>query len=601
MVAHVPPLDPAAPPTLFPPAVPECSLGQEETAEKSACVSSANSDPSASPTTPSPGPASERPIIRHFDRYELTGEGNQGGMGVVYPAWDTMLLRTVALKMLRAGLFATADEVARFHREGRAIAQLDHPHIIKIYEVGQAEGQHYFTMPFLSGGSLAGVRTPEGADPDTVVALVVKVARAVQHAHEHGILHRDLKPGNVLLDDRGEPMVADFGLAKFLAADGELTQTGQRPGTLPYMAPEQVAENPGPTTAQTDVWALGVILYELLAGRRPFAGRSQAALTRAILSGEPPGLRTVRPQMDRTLEGIVLECLAKDPRQRYSSAAALADDLQRWSQGERLPVGRRPAGPGRRLRWPWAIVAAVLAAAITLPLAFRGPAEKSAPTRPALTLIGDSGGPREIVWWRGQDVTQTALQGPDGVFCVTSRGTAVLELCPTPPWPAYRFEARVRHDEDLGGTVGLCFACRQVPADASGRFASLTFDDRGAGRGVVQLNLEYGRVRPGEGERFASSRLAIENLRLAPPAAEAPRWRRLVVEVTADCIRASWDGNPVPEVPREKWLKKNAALGGEFPALAGAEFPPGGGLGLFLKKAKASFREVRVSPLPEEP
>jgi hypothetical protein len=557
-------------------------------------------------TTPTDGPSPAPPAVQRFDRYELLEEVAQGGMGVVYRARDTVLGRTVALKMMRAGLFAGADEVARFHREAQAIAQLDHPGTIKIFEVGQADGQHFFTMPFAAGGSLTRYRARDDVGPGAIVPLVEKIARAVQHAHEHGILHRDLKPGNVLLDDRGEPLVADFGLAKFLAADVELTQTGQRPGTPAYMAPEQLAEPAGPVTAQTDVWALGVMLYELLAGRRPFGGGSREALTRAILTSEPPRLGHL--EVDRTLEGIVRKCLAKEPRQRYPSAAALADDLRRWSEGWRLPAERWPARAWRALWRPRTLLLTALMAAVVaglLPFALPKSSPGEVGEEPALTLIASSGGPPEVVWRMGQETTDTALDGPEAVFSAVSRRTAILELCPSPPWPHYRFEAEVRHDDSLGDSaVGLCFGYQEVVGDTGVQrgFCHLSFadrGDRGRGRGHVTLWME--RDRPPAPGRSANRGVILGNKNngLGHPIVGPGPWRRLAIEVTGETLRAFWEGEMIREVVRDEWLREGALLSMDYPALPPTAFPPAGGLGLYLKQGKASFRQVLVKPLPE--
>jgi serine/threonine-protein kinase len=278
---------------------------------------------------------------RWIGRYEVIGELASGGMGVVYQAEDRQMNRRVALKMIRGGIFAGAEEVKRFHREARALAQLNHPHIIQVYDFGEVDSRPYFTMQLVTGGSLAGHMTRFGGDERTVVALIEKVAWAVQHAHERGILHRDLKPANVLLGDGDEPVVSDFGLVKFLHAEAEgLTQTGLTPGTPAYMAPEQAAGRNQAISPRTDVWALGVILYELLCGRRPFTGDSREAMLHHILTKPVPAPCTRRPDIDPVLEAVVLKCLAKEPGDRYATAGDLADDLGRWLRGElRAPKG----------------------------------------------------------------------------------------------------------------------------------------------------------------------------------------------------------------------------------------------------------------------
>jgi YD repeat-containing protein len=287
------------------------------------------------------------PTIRYFGDYELLEEIAHGGMGIVYKARQASLNRLVALKMVLAGSFASSREVQRFHAEAEAAANLDHPHIVPIYEVGEHEGQQYFSMKFVEGTSLA---RHSRADARTEVAALLDVARAVHHAHQHGVLHRDLKPSNVLVDPQGTRFVTDFGLAKRLSdAGGSLTDTGQLLGTPRYMSPEQAAGRKDLTVA-ADVYSLGVILYERLTGQTPFPGENVLTLLRQVRESEPPRPSTIRPGLDRDLETVVLKCLDKDPCRRYPSAEALADDLANWLAGR--PITARPVGQSERF-WRW--------------------------------------------------------------------------------------------------------------------------------------------------------------------------------------------------------------------------------------------------------
>jgi RNA polymerase sigma-70 factor (subfamily 1) len=296
-----------------------------------------------------------------FGEYELLRVLGHGGMGVVYEARHRRLNRVVALKMIPTGRWTFEAELQRFRNEAEAVALLDHPDIVPVYEVGEIDGRPYFSMKRVDGGALAEQLPRFAADPRAAAALVARVARAVHHAHQRGVLHRDLKPSNVLLDADDRPHVTDFGLAKRLGGSGEasLTQSGALVGTPGYMAPEQASGVKGAVTTASDVYGLGAILYALLTGGPPFRGDDVLDTLEQVHHRAPEPPRKRNRKVDRDLELICLKCLEKEPRRRYPSAEALAEELDRYLDGRPL-AQTRPVGRAERL-WRWYRRNAVLA------------------------------------------------------------------------------------------------------------------------------------------------------------------------------------------------------------------------------------------------
>jgi serine/threonine protein kinase/WD40 repeat protein len=316
---------------------------------------------------------------RRFGDYELLGEIGRGGMGVIYRARQISLNRVVALKMLPAGPLASEEEVQRLRREAEAVAGLRHPNLVAIYEVGEHDGRHFFSMEYIEGTNLADLVRENPLPASQAAQIVRTLAEAIQYAHANGVLHRDLKPANVLLPNSttgntgstGEnrksnpslsspvspvlpmvrsPMIADFGLALRRAVDSTLTATGQLLGTPSYMAPEQARGDRGAVGPASDVYALGAILYELVTARPPFRAETPAATLLQVLEMEPARPRLLNPSVPTDLETICLKCLRKESAARYGSAQELADDLGRFLAGE--PVQARPTGVSERV-WKW--------------------------------------------------------------------------------------------------------------------------------------------------------------------------------------------------------------------------------------------------------
>jgi tetratricopeptide (TPR) repeat protein len=287
---------------------------------------------------------------REVPGYEILEELGRGGMGVVYKARQTSLNRLVALKMILAGAHAGATDLLRFRAEAEAVAHLRHPNIVQIYEVGQQDDCPYFSLEFVDGGTLFGQLDGAPLPERRAAGLIETLARAMHHAHGQGIVHRDLKPGNILLTADGTPKVTDFGLAKRLDSDHGPTQTGSIMGTPSYMAPEQAAGRLHDIGPLTDVYSLGAILYELLTGRPPFRAASPLDTLQQVLALEPVPPRRLQLDVPRDLEILCLKCLEKEPKKRYRSAGALADDLHRYLEGE--PIAARPVGALERgLKW----------------------------------------------------------------------------------------------------------------------------------------------------------------------------------------------------------------------------------------------------------
>jgi serine/threonine protein kinase len=288
---------------------------------------------------------------RRLGNYQILDEIGHGGMGVIYRARQRHSRRIVALKRILAYQADSQEMLIRFRREALAAASLDHPNILPIYEVSEDEdGLPFFSMKFAAGGSLRDAAPALRSEPFRSVALIAKVARAVQYAHAQGILHRDLKPGNILLDGRGEPLVSDFGLAKWLDTASDLTRTLTIFGTPGYVAPEQAEGSIRSLKPSTDVYSLGAILFDLLTGRPPFLGDNVLSVIQQTAEKPAPKLRSLAPALDRDLEIICAKCLEREPNARYCSAGDLAEDLERWLADR--PISARPvSAPVRICRW----------------------------------------------------------------------------------------------------------------------------------------------------------------------------------------------------------------------------------------------------------
>jgi serine/threonine-protein kinase len=577
------------------------------------------------PTPAPPGAASST-----FGRYEQLEPLPRGGMADVYKARDAVLKIVVALKVMKAPLADSGDEDAeRFLRDVRALARLDHPNIVRVYDVGTQDGRAYFTMGFMVGGSLDR-HADRFADPRAAAALVEKVARAMHYAHEQGVLHRDLKPANILLDEKGEPKVGDFGLAKIRDEDLEITRDGVVMGTYPYMAPEQARGQINMFGPATDVWALGITLYELLTRRRPFEAKSRDAIASLICTAEPPRPSTTGVELDGGLESVVLKCLEKQPKDRYASAEDLAEDLRRWQAGEpvvarRPSLGKRVWRFMRRHRAASLVVAAglggmLLAALLSARSLNHGSAEakqeqiiqarrevlenvRSELARgKAVELVPPAGLPK---WFRSRvgekiDVSRADVPGADLV--VRNFKLGLVELVPESPPEGFRLTADVFiANKAKGAAAGIYVASRESLAPdgvAEQWWVNLAFP---CDTVPPHVTLELHRNRPGRGPKGFDTAHEVLRHELA----DRPwtgTWRTLGIEVRPRGIVAFWQGERIGDGGLdllEARVADAARLHVPLPAAGRptAERLLGGGLGLYNEEADTNFRNVRVEPL----
>ncbi|MBL9175893.1 MAG: protein kinase, partial [Verrucomicrobiales bacterium] len=300
--------------------------------------------------------------------FEILGEIGRGGSGVVYRARHRGVNRIVALKTLHGAGLNRRENFQRLQIEAEAVGRLEHPNIVPLYELGRHAETHFLALRYFEHGSLADLLKRRRLGPEEAARLIRTAAQAIHHAHQHGVLHRDLKPSNLLLDEEGQPHVADFGLAKLADSDSSLTLSTSVLGTPAYMAPEQASGHAKEAGTPADIYALGAVLFELLTGRPPFTGTSALEILRQVADCDPPRPRSLNADVDADLEAICLHCLEKEPHRRYPTAAAVADDLERWLNKE--PISLRPVTSGERLvRWARRRpLVAALAAGIVLAL-----------------------------------------------------------------------------------------------------------------------------------------------------------------------------------------------------------------------------------------
>ncbi|MCH2125608.1 MAG: serine/threonine protein kinase, partial [Pirellulaceae bacterium] len=323
-------------------------------------------DPHATVAGPPKSPVAGDMPIKKFGEYDILQTIARGGMGVVYKARQRRLNRVVALKMILAGQFANQDDVERFYLEAESAAQLRHPNIVGIHEVGECDGQHYFSMNYIDGESLAERVRERPLSPLVAARFVKAISGAMAYAHTHGVLHRDLKPSNVMIDQDEVPLITDFGLAKRMEDELKLTVAGSILGTPSYMPPEQASGKIDELSVRSDIYSLGAILYELLTGRPPFGAAHPFETLQQVIEVEPVLPRLQNSSVPVDLETICLKCLQKEQERRYASGQELADELERFIQGE--PILARPIGVVERV-WRWCRRNPKIAASISMTVA----------------------------------------------------------------------------------------------------------------------------------------------------------------------------------------------------------------------------------------
>ena len=571
-------------------------------------------------------------IDSFIEGYQLLENIGRGGMGIVFKAKQPGSGQIVALKMIRAGVFADAESIKRFEREVEAYGKLKRfRNIAPIFHVGNYQGNPFYVMPFFPRGSVALNLKHYSDHPSDTVAIVEKIARAVHHLHETKILHRDIKPGNILLDVEGEPFLSDFGLVKQLDSDHTLTTPHQRLGTPAYMSPEQTGLLVEPVDHRTDVWALGVVLYEMLTGVRPFTapkGEESTTLLWRIAHEEPRTPRALAPGIDRNLEAVILKCLEKLPRNRFGSAEELAEELKRWLHKE--PMQTKPVGAvASWFRKRPAARRAAIALCVFLPafllavVVYRHLADPDRPLHEIQRTFADTGRadllqeywPRWHQW--SFDGASTLDKSSDGYPQVKSDGVALLLLAKGVGEP-FLLKASLRHDfADLQGEIGLFVGLTLSPPDpASPRvfyrcgFKDL-FDDKDLLR---QQKIAIPTNHPGNQLRlghvfFAESQAKPEFYDSSPewvksaffePKINARLWRQLSMRVTPNEIVATIDGKSTAPLNLEKAhkiLAERIPRNMEFFPNAtpvSPEFQATGGLGILVSRGSASFKDVTI-------
>jgi serine/threonine-protein kinase len=601
------------------------------------------------------GPRAVRPpagVPRDIGRYAVRTVLGRGGTCVVYHAWDPTLRLDVALKVLRDEMPLDREQqealAARLTREAQTLARLRHDHIVRFYEPGLADGRPYFVLEYVRGGNLRErLGDLSAAGPRAYVPLLEQVARAVQYAHENGVLHRDLKPANILLTDDGRALVSDFGLVKLLA-DGvdetadtvlytgpedvelseRLTRTGTQPGTPPYMAPEQYDRSFGEVGYATDVWALGVILYELLTGDKPFRGRTRAEVRAQVCGGQVERPRKRWPGADRRLEAIALRCLQADPRRRYQSAGEVAGALAGWQRSR------------RRFHRLASVVMIGCLAVLAGIIAFLEMSPERRYQRATAGLVDTLRRGNEVNFVpagaaqvpphrvRAGEVS-TVVGATDAGLLIEGRAKCCLvELCPEVPWGHYRLRARLRLKGLLAGgelAWGVYVDSTAVNTNPGPQhyFEAAYFRDTAgfsrppnppdppevlAALKPEWFSYHHSSGEPGQQYPYRHSRYTIKRFSEKAPVPEEPwksAWRTIAVEVNAGEVEARVGGGGLAAeldlgtIRPESRAKFLSTLAEKYPDLVGiGPTMAGTAAGVYVDSGVCEVGEFVIEPLP---
>jgi eukaryotic-like serine/threonine-protein kinase len=619
----------------IPPLPDELAFGaREATTDKLPATLDSPGNP-AGPAVPRRAAGAE--IGRMVGLYKVYGKIGQGGMGVVYRAQQVPLKRLVALKMISAGHHATAQAIDRFIREGKAVARLRHPNVVQVYDLGESEGLPYYSMELVEGGNLQSKLDQGPFGLREAADLVRTLAEAVEFAHREGVVHRDLKPANILLTREGTPKITDFGLAKMLDVDSDslttapFTASNLILGTPSYMAPEQAEGGSARIGRSADIYALGAILYALLTGRSPFAGEPKLKILQLVRSTLPPPPSRSRPEIPFWLEAICLKCLEKQPARRYSSARALADDLDRWLRDERprgtpswlIRFGRGVRRNGAAILIGLAPISVGAAIYLNQPGRIVEDYQSQLAGGRSVGLVGKTGMPKWHRWQAGGSRSQMVL-ADDRAFTIHTWTTALLELLPDPGAGSYRLTMQIRHEtSDINGEVGLYVGRTDYFNNNKyvNFFTQIIFNDvhpRDELRPRVLESVRHAesvrensvlllpRIYEGEtGSHFnVVSISGVAGPHFKAMGQNNGRWHDLEVVVTPEGVNALWNGSPFGMTAAAIQQKTNSSVTkfalrepDRLPREFRTVFDSRGGLGLYVRRGSASFRSVTVSPL----